>query len=113
LSKIGKRRRRIRDEEKRDHRHHRYGREVLLGMERQAWIEADVRRERAGRAEADRVAIGRALRHRLHAEIAAGAGTVFHDHLLAQPRRQARCQCACHQVRAAARRERDDEANRF
>jgi hypothetical protein len=64
--------RRVCDQEERDDREHRHRREVLLGVERHARIEMDVRRKRARRREADRVAVRRCFGDDVYADHAAG-----------------------------------------
>jgi hypothetical protein len=59
------------------------------------------------------VPVRRRLRHRVHADHAAGAGAVLDDHrLAAQVRRQRGREQARRRVHRAAGREGDDEAHR-
>ncbi len=70
------------------------------------------KRQGRDRAEADGVAVGRRLRDRVHADIAAGAALVVDVELFAQPFRQLLRNEACDQVTGAAGRERHDDADR-
>ncbi|MNT25793.1 hypothetical protein D3C72_1613360 [compost metagenome] len=66
----------------------------------------------ADRAQQQRVAVGAGVRDELAADVAARAGAVFHDDGLAVELAQVLGQQAALDVRAAARRERDDDAQR-
>ena len=105
--------RRMNDEDVRRVHRARHGREILQRIERQIAIERRIDRERGDRAHEDRVAVGRRFRGELRRDIARGAGTVVDDHLLAEPFAQLRRQRARRRVRAAARRETDQHADRF
>ena len=59
--------------------------EVLLRVERHLRIERGVRGEAAGGADGERVAVGIRLGERRQADVAAGAGPVVDDDLLAEP----------------------------
>ena len=86
------------------------GREILLSVERQAFVKR--RRDRgAGGVLQDRVAVGRGLGDRIGAKDAAGAGFVFDDHRLADLLRQLHAHEAGQHVDRAARRERHDQAD--
>ena len=59
-------------------------RDVAQEVERQMLVERGV--DAVGRIDQqDRVAVGRGVRHRLGADIVAGAGPVLDDELLAEP----------------------------
>jgi hypothetical protein len=59
-------------------------------------------------AHQERVAVGRGLGDDLRAEVAARAGAVLDDDLLAEPHRELRREDAADDVGGAAGRERDD-----
>ena len=102
-----------RHQEEGNHRQHRDRRQVLLRLVGHRRVEVDVGRERARGGEPDGVAVGRRLRHRVDADHAARAGAVLHHHRLAELVAHARRDRAQDEVRAAARREADDEADRL
>ena len=70
-------------------------------------------RMRARRGDQQRIAVGRGARHHVRTYHAAGAGTVVDDHLLPEYRTELLRQRARKQVRAATRRERRDNPDRF
>src|SRR5439155_20345076 len=92
--------------------HERDRREVLLRVERQRPVQRHV--DRVGRRrDEQRVAVGRALRDEIGADIAAGAGLVLDDDRLSQGFRKTRAQSARGEIRDSARRKSDDEPDWF
>jgi hypothetical protein len=75
----------------------------------QIWIDHDV----AGIGDAERVAVGRRLRDRVHRDVAAGARLVVDHHGLAAARRQEGAENARAQIGDAARRGRHDDVDRL
>ena len=67
----------------------------------------------AGRAQHQRVAVGRRLGRRFHRDRAGRAGLVVDDHVLAERGAELLGQRPRHQIGAAARGERHDHADRF
>jgi hypothetical protein len=104
--------RRVPHDHERNGRDHAHGLEVLHRVEGHLRIEAHVGGERTGRAQAQRVAVGRRLRRQREAHVAAGTGLVVDHHGLAQLLVEPRHQQAHHRVGAAAGREGDDHADR-
>ena len=108
---------RLRREFRIDHHHHRNGaeqrhrREVLDRIEGQLGVERRRDRDRAWRQQ-QRVAVGRGLRHRIGAEIAAGAGLVLHHHRLAEALAEFSADKARERVGGAAGGERNHEGDR-
>ena len=100
------------DEDEGDAREKGDGREVARDVVGHGGIEAGVHRQRAGRADAERVPVRRRLGDGVHADVAAGAGAVVDDQRLAEPGLHAGREDAADDVAAAARREGDDEADR-
>ena len=89
------------------------GREILHRIECELGVNADVDGLRSHRAEENRVAVGRRAGCQLRRDVAAGAGTVVDQHLLAPALAQPVADDARQYVGSAARPERDDEADRF
>ena len=100
------------------HHHHRRGAklghrlEVLGEAVRQVLVERRVDGVRAGDHE-QRVAVRRRVRRDIGADVGAGARPVFDHDLRAEAFRQPVAERAGQRVRAAARRERQDEAHRL
>jgi hypothetical protein len=86
--------------------------EILARIVAEIRVEARRDAERPAVAEADRVAVGGAPRHRPRAGRATGSGTVVDHHLLAEQLAQLLGDDAHHDVGAAARRERNDQRER-
>src|SRR5947207_1435300 len=85
---------------------------VLLRVGRQEPVQRHV--DRVGRRrDEQRVAVGRALRDEVGADIAAGAGLVLDDDRLSQGFRKARAQSTRGEIGDTARRESDDEPDRL
>ena len=105
--------RRVADDHERNRREHGHRLEVLHRVERHLRVQAHVGRQRTGRAHAQRVAVGRRLRHHREPDVAARARPVVHHHLLAELVVQARHQRTHHRIGTAAGRERDDHADRL
>ena len=88
-------------------------REVLHGVVGQARHDRRRDGQVARLRDHERVAVRLRLGGRVQAEGSAGAGLVLHDDLPAQRRRQLVAHDPAEDVGAAARRERDDEADRL
>ena len=88
------------------------GNERGLGVERHLGVEELIGCEDAGRRHQQRVAVGRRLRDRVGADIAAGARAVFHDDRLAERLRHLVADRARQHVGEPAGRERRDHADR-
>jgi len=108
----------VRGQARENHQHirlaadHADGREILDRVVGEGAAERRRNRLRARRGDADSGAVGRRLRHRLDADIAAGAGAVFDHDLCAEGRRELLRDDARNDVGAAAGRERHDQADR-
>ena len=100
---------RIDDQQVRRDRHQRDRREIRDRVVRKLRIRAGRDRVGAGRAERQRVAVGRRLGRGVGADRAAGARPVLDDHGLAEPLAQPLRHDAGDDVGRAARREADDE----
>ncbi len=85
--------------------------EILGRIERQLAVERLVDGERSGRGEQQRVAVGIRLGHRLAAGVAAAAGSILDDELLAEIVGELLRQDARHHVDRAAGRVRIDDAD--
>jgi len=91
--------------------HPRDRREVARDVERQLLVDHGVDGE-AGRAQEQRVAVGRRLRRDFGADDARGARAIVHDYLLAERVADRFRQDACIDVGAPTRRKRHDEPDR-
>ena len=91
----------------------RHGGEIAIGIERQLGEHEGVDRQRADVADDQRVAVRLRLGHRLHGDIAGAPGAVVDDDFLAQTLGHFAGEGARHDRRAAARRERHHQADRF
>jgi hypothetical protein len=90
------------------------GGEVLDRIERhRCGVEMRIDREHAGRGDAERVSVGRGLRHLRHADIAAGARPILNHDRLMQFLRNERLQRPNHDVGAAAGRKGDNDLDRL
>jgi hypothetical protein len=87
-------------------------REILARIVAGVFIERRADAQRAGVTQHDGVAIGRALRHRLGADGAAGPGPVVDDDLFTQRLAHLVGDHAAHDRGAAARRERNHQRDR-
>ena len=92
-------------------RDHRDRREVFQRVVAQLRIESRVHGERADVAEEQRVAVGRAARDELGADLARRAAAVVDDDLLRPHFAELLRDDAAHEVGGARRRERDDDAD--
>ena len=91
---------------------HGHGREVLDWIVRQVGVQTRRNRMRARGGEADGVAVRRCLRDRIGADIAARAGAVLDDDLLAEPLPKFLRDDPRNDVRAGARREGHHQTDR-
>ena len=94
-------------------RNHHHRREVLRRIERQLRIDARADDQAAEVGEQQRVAVGRALRDEIGADVAVRAGLVLDDHRLAPDLGELRADLAREDVGGAAGRVRHDEADRL
>ena len=87
-------------------------REVALAVVGHLPEQALVHRERTERADGERVAVRRRLRHHFVAEHRAGTRTVLDDHRLAEGLGEPLAEQATDEIRTAAGAERHDDAHR-
>jgi hypothetical protein len=113
LGHRGHRQRRRHHQHQRDLGHARDRREVGHRVETQLAVQRLVDRVRAVGAVEQGVAVGRGLRHRLRADVAAGAAAVVDEHRLAEDLRQPRRDAAGDGVGPAAGGEGHDEPDRL
>ena len=106
---VGQAERRLDDEHLRRGREQRNRREVALGVVAKPLVEVLVDRHRAVSRYEQRVAVRRRLRHRVGADIAAGAAAVLDDERLTESLLQPLRKRAADDVRGRARRVRNDD----
>jgi hypothetical protein len=107
------RERRVHDEHQRPDHAARHRREVALGVVWQALEEARIDGQRRIRRDEERIAVGRRLRRRGGADVAARARPVVHDELLLERFAERLRKDARIEVGPAARRRGHDEAHRL
>ena len=110
--RIGLERRRRREDERRL-REIADGREILADIERHLHLHGGIDTHRAGRSDAEGVAIGRGLGDEVEADHGAGPGAVLDHHGLAESFFELRLDRTRRRVGRAARRERHDEVDRL